>query len=195
MWFQGSYYVSLDTEFISNNLTRTGTLSIGLAVEGHSAYAVNAVADTTMAGLDPDSQQWMRDNVWPLLPGGTPEDFDLSDKTVATFEGIAVLVEYFFKKVMEEVNHDMDKVVVVAFSGAQDMVRLHGLWDQNWAAMPRVIPTWFRDISDMRRRAHIRSDQLPQRSTPEHHAEFDAMHQLDVVRYILENDPANQGEF
>lgn len=195
MWFQGSYYVSLDTEFIANNLTSAGTLSIGLASEEHRAYAVNGSADTEMRGLDLESREWMLDNVWPLLPGGAPKDFDRSDSTVATPEGIAVLVEHFFSKVMEEVNHDMDKVVVVALSGAQDMVRLHGLWDHHWASMPRVIPTWFRDIADMRRRAHVRSEQLPARVTPEHHALLDAVHQLDQVRYILENDPANQEVF
>jgi hypothetical protein len=195
MWFQGSYYVSLDTEFISNNLTRTGTLSIGLATEEHRAYGVNGLADTEMRGLDPDSKEWMRANVWPHLPGGSPENFDRSNSAVATPEGLANLAENFFGKVMDEVNHDMDKVVVVALCGAQDMVRLHGLWDHNWAMMPRVIPNWFRDIADMRRRAHLSSDQLPVRKSGEHHALLDAVHQLDQVRFILENDPMNEEVF
>jgi len=195
MWFQGKYYVSLDTEFISNNLTRNGTLSYGLATEENSLYAVNSEADLSMSGLDPESRQWMLNNVWPHLPGGSPENFDFSDPNVMTFGKIASRVEEFFNGVMEEVGHDMDKVVVVALCGAQDMVRLHGLWDQNWASMPRVIPNWFRDIAEMRSRPHVRRDQMPARRNSEHHSLGDAIHQLDMVRYILESDPMNQEVF
>jgi hypothetical protein len=189
MWLRGNYYVSLDTEFISCNLTRTGTLSIGLATEERGIYAVNADMDTTMAGLTPDSKEWMRKNVWPHLPGGSPEKFDRSDSNVMTFEAIGNLVEEFFTEVMEEVNHDMDRVVLFAHCGAQDMVRLHGLWNQDWSAMPPVIPNWFRDVKDMRLSSRLMFNQLPQQVNTPHHALCDAVHELDVVRFIIENDP------
>jgi hypothetical protein len=189
MWLRGKYYVSLDTEFIAPNLSSTGTLSIGLATEEHSIYAVNADMDVTMEGLNADSKEWMRKNVWPHLPGGSPEKFDRSHSDVMAFKDIAVMVEEFFNEVMVEVGHDIDKVVLFAHCGAQDMVRLHGLWGQDWSAMPRVIPNWVDDVKRMRLAAHLRTDQLPEQVNTPHHALCDAVHELDAVRFIIENDP------
>jgi hypothetical protein len=142
-----------------------------------------------MEGLSPNSKEWMRKNVWPHLPGGSPEKFDRSDSNVMTFEAIGNLVEDFFNEVMEEVQHDMDRVVLFAHCGAQDMVRLHGLWNQNWAVMPRVVPNWADDVKRMRLSANLRSDQLPPQLNTPHHALCDAVHELDNVRFIIENDP------
>jgi hypothetical protein len=190
MWLDGSYYVSLDTEFIAPNLTKTGLVSLGLATGDDRFYAVNRDMDTTMEGLNRESQQWMRKNVWPHLPGWSPEEFDRSHMEVMAYEEIAVNVEAFFDRVMVEVNDDIDKVVLFAHCGAQDLIRLRLLWNDDWSILPRSVPNWGDDVKRMRLAVHLRSEDLPEQDeATRHHALLDAVHELSVVRFIVENDP------
>src|SRR5690606_39690523 len=69
-----------------------------------------------------------------------------------------------------------------AWCGAQDMVRLHGLWNHDWSIMPRVVPHSFTDIEELLFRYGINEDDLPeQNESTKHHALWDAHHDLEIV--------------
>jgi len=194
MWRNGRFYVSLDTEFIAPDLTKRGLVSLGLATESDRFYAVNNDMDTTMSALNRESQTWMRKNVWPHLPGGTPENFDRSHMEVMPYEDIANNAEAFFDRVLEEVSHDIDRVVLIAHCGAQDIIRLRLLWNDDWSILPRSVPNWGDDLKRLRLAAHLRSEQLPEQpEETRHHALLDAVHQLKEIDFCLDKDP-NQGE-
>ena len=195
MWRNGKFYVSLDTEFIAPNLTKTGLVSLGLATESDRFYAVNYDMDTSMKDLNRESQAWMRQNVWPHLPGWSPEEFDRSHMEVMPYESIATNVEAFFDRVLDEVRDDLDRVVLIAHCGAQDIIRLRLLWNDDWSILPRSIPNWGDDVKRLRLAANLRTEQLPQQpEETRHHALLDAVHELDVIDFCLANDPANQLE-
>lgn len=186
MWIGEKYYVSLDTEFIRNNLSERGTISYALATEDDAYYAVNFLADTTMYGLTPDQYTWMVANVWKHLPGGHPEEFDRNDPSVKMPEAIRDDVEAFFNRVLDRVEGDIDKVVLYAHCGVQDGVRLRLLWEDDWDILPRSVPNWIDDVKRMRLAAGMTSEDLPKLEVGrQHHALFDAVHELDVVRHIL----------
>lgn len=195
MWRNGKFYVSLDTEFIAPNLTKTGLVSLGLATESDRFYAVNYDMDTSMKDLNRESQAWMRQNVWPHLPGWSPEEFDRSHMEVMPYEDIATNVEAFFDRVLDEVRDDLDRVVLIAHCGAQDIIRLRLLWNDDWSILPRSIPNWGDDVKRLRLAANLRPEQLPQQpEETRHHALLDAVHELDVINFCLDRDPMNQLE-
>lgn len=187
----GLLYVSLDTEFLVNDLTEGGTISLALATEQETLYAVNADMDFNMAMRSP----WLVDNVVrphiPLTveaaPGMTGVEFlDESHADVKSFRQIAADVEGFFDRALGLVNYDPDQVRVVARCGAQDMVRLHTLWGNDWSLMPPVIPQFFDDVRRMELDSGLPYTSLPvQPEHEKHHALHDAVHELRVIDHIL----------
>jgi hypothetical protein len=196
MWFNGKLYISLDTEFCKTDFSSTGTLSYALAREGETFYAVNGDMDEYMPSLELPDRMWMRDNVWPHLPGGSPEDFDRDHGDVMTFDRIARKTEAFFERAVAEAMDDIDRIVLIAHCGAQDLVRLRMLWNEDWSILPRCIPNWGDDVKRLRLAAHMASEALPEQPERDrHHALKDAVHDLGVIRMLLEADPANQEVF
>lgn len=196
MWFNGKLYISLDTEFCKTDFSRTGTLSYGLAREGETFYAVNADMDESMSSLDVADRMWMHDHVWPHLPGGSPAKFDRDHPDVMPFDLIARKVEAFFDRAVDDAMGDIDKIVLFAHCGAQDLIRLRMLWNEDWSILPRSIPNWGDDVKRFRLKAGIRSEDLPEMpESDQHHALKDAVHDLGVVKYLLEADPMNQEIF
>ena len=81
---------------------------------------------------------------------------------VMPYEDIAVNAEAFFDRVLEEVRGDIDRVVLIAHCGAQDIIRLRLLWNDDWSILPRSVPNWGDDLKRLRLAAHLRSEQLPE---------------------------------
>lgn len=179
--------VWLDTEFITNNLTLNGLVSIALTSDaGLEYYAVNRYTDTLMDGLKPTSQQWMRDNVWPHIPGGHPDTFDIDHPDVKPYFTIRNEIGEFFRKLCHSGWADED-ILLFVNRGAQDVIRLHTLWDNDWDpdVMPPWIPTFARDIADVKRSSPLARKALPkQDESTLHHPLHDARHERKTIMFL-----------
>jgi hypothetical protein len=162
--------IGLDCEFIPNNLTHSGLLTLSLVDDmGYKLYLVNTEADNETAYSLP----FLREAVIPHIDAGT------GDPVYAGLVGMRERVQAFFELVPRYQSK------VYAWCGAQDMVRLHGLWVHDWNFMPRSIPHSFTDIEELLFRYGISEDELPeQHESTKHHALWDAYHDLEIVRYI-----------
>jgi len=177
--------VWLDTEFIRNNFSPRGLISIGLTSEsGKEYYAVNWLLDSTMFGLGLESYKWMCENVWPHLPGGHPEKFDRDHPEVKEYATIREDIERFFWDLTPDGNPDRD-ITIYVNCGAQDMIRLHTLWDNDWGVMPSCVPKFADDMARIKRESVLKKEALPkQNPKTEHHALYDAQHDKKTYVFI-----------
>lgn len=164
--------VDLDCEFLPGDLTPAGLVSIGLtAGPGRSLYAVNAEMDVAEVLRHP----FLREHVWPHLPL-TPDGFLIrSHPDVLSYEEIQQRVEAFFAELG-------DDVTLWVYCGAQDVIRLHTLWGNDWSVMPDTVPQWADDLARLRRKAG--GAKLPQHPGRQHHALEDAEHQRRARAYL-----------
>jgi hypothetical protein len=177
--------VYLDTEFLTNDPTIRGLVSIGLTDDqGRDYYAVNSWLDEHALHKNP----WMVENVWPYLPTceaeGKPTWLDIRHPDVKTPAQIrADLVDYFG---IERPAH------LFAWYGSQDLSRLHSLWDNDWGKMPRRIPRWFHELQSL---AHQAGDpQLPQQDGGEHHALADAKYNRQLHEFLIARTGPRRGD-
>ncbi|MBD3004870.1 3'-5' exoribonuclease [Streptomyces sp. 5-10] len=181
-------YASLDTEFLPNNLTPSGLISIGITTRHASYYAVNA----DMNAFQVCQREWMVENVWKHLPNHGVGYLDYDHEDVKDYGTIREEVDAFFRGMAIEPDRDItDYTTMLVNHGAQDVVRLHTLWDNDWKVMPAHIPTYADDVARIKRDLR-RSEggcelamSLPVQD-PEtlHHALYDAEHELAVCEYI-----------
>ncbi|MGA5411525.1 hypothetical protein ACPCSC_30260 [Streptomyces lavendulocolor] len=164
--------VDLDCEFLPGDLTPGGLVSIGLtAGPGRSLYAVNADMDVAAVRR----VKFQRDHVWPHLPLTADGALDRSHPHVLGYADIRRRVEEFFAGLG-------DDVTLWVYSGAQDVIRLHTLWRNDWSVMPDFVPEWADDLSRLRRAAG--GVKLPQHAGRHHHALDDAEHQRQARAYL-----------
>ncbi|HEY5834929.1 hypothetical protein [Streptomyces sp.] len=168
-------HVYLDTEFLRADLTRRGLVSIALTDDdGNDYYAVNGELDVRAVYHD----EWMRENVWPYLPTDPLGVFDSFDKDVRAYADIRdEIAGYFADTTAAETR-------LYARHGAQDVVRLHGLWAHDWGVMPEAVPRWFIDIHALIEEAG-NPDGIPEMESGAHHPLEDARHNR-TVRHFLE---------
>jgi hypothetical protein len=168
--------IGFDFEFLPNNLTGNGWLTAGFADNfGQTLYMVNENADWGTAETIP----WMVQNVLPHIEEARPAEY------VNTFQA-RQRIQYF----MEMNSPDAYRPTLYAWCGAQDMVRLHGMWDHDWSEMPKTIPHSFVDIEELLRAYGYKDEDLPpQPDHQKHHALHDAEHDLDIVGFILDRRP------
>ncbi|WP_404949104.1 3'-5' exoribonuclease [Streptomyces sp. ARC14] len=164
--------VDLDCEFLPGDLTPFGLVSIGLtAGPGRSLYAVNADMDVA----EVLSQPFMREHVWPHLPLTPDGALISSHPDVLSYTEIRQRVEAFFAELGEDVT-------LWVYCGAQDVIRLHTLWGNDWSVMPETIPQWADDLARLRRLAG--GVKLPPHTGRPHHALDDAEHQRRARAYL-----------
>ncbi|MET9528156.1 hypothetical protein [Streptomyces coeruleorubidus] len=164
--------VDLDCEFLPGDLSPHGLVSLGLtAGPGRTLYAVNADMDVAAV----QRVQFQREHVWPHLPLTADGVLDRSHPHVLGYEEIRWQVEAFFASLG-------DDVTLWVYSGAQDVVRMHTLWRNNWSVMPDFIPQWADDLSRLRRAAG--GVKLPPHASRQHHALDDAEHQRQARAYL-----------
>jgi hypothetical protein len=165
--------VYLDTEFLGWDLAPSGLVSIALTDdEDRTYYAVNADMDygPVMAN------EWMRANVWPFLPKTATHALDREHKDCRKLRQIRTDLAAYFQLTNEPVH-------LYAYYGAQDVVRLHGLWDGNWDDMPKAIPRWFFDLKALA--VQVGDPQLPEQEAGAHHPLEDARHNRTMHQFLL----------
>jgi hypothetical protein len=168
-------HVYLDTEFMRNDLTESGLVSIALTDDQDvDYYAVN----WDMNGVAVYDDDWMRENVWPYLPRGADGDVNWNHSDVRHYGDIREQIAAYFA------DTTATETRLYARNGAQDMVRLHGLWDHNWTVMPEAIPRWFTDIHQLIAAAGVDPDSVPAMDTGAHHPLEDARHNRTVRHYL-----------
>jgi hypothetical protein len=177
--------VYLDCEFIPADPTLKGLISIGLTDDnGRDYYAVHQGLDLkTLKRSD-----WLMANVWPSLPQPHGDarrhnlwpGLDTGHPDVKSAAQIADdIAEYF------DTTHDTTHLW--AWYGAQDMCRLHSLWDNDWAAMPAQVPRWFNELETLR--WQVGGPDMPEQESGVHNALADARHN-GVMRRFLAAYPA-----
>ncbi|MFD9248344.1 3'-5' exonuclease family protein [Streptomyces bottropensis] len=163
--------VDLDCEFLPGDLTPGGLVSLGLtAGPGHSLYVVNAEMDFAEVLGHP----FMREHVWPHLPLTADGFLIRNHPDVCSYAEIRQRVEAFFA--------DLGDVTLWVYSGAQDVIRMHTLWGNDWSVMPDFVPEWADDLSRLRRAAG--GVKLPPHAGRQHHALDDAEHQRQARAYL-----------
>lgn len=164
--------VDLDCEFLPGDLTPAGLVSIGLtAGPGRSLYAVNAEMDFAEVLGNP----FMREHVWPHLPLTADGFLIYNHPDVCSHAEIRQRVEAFFTELGEDTT-------LWVYCGAQDVVRLHTLWGNDWSVMPETIPQWADDLARLRRLAG--GAKLPPHTGRPHHALDDAEHQRRARTFL-----------
>jgi hypothetical protein len=175
--------VHIDCEFVPNDLSTKGLLSMGLVDDwGASLYVVNRDADWEQAARN----DFIRQHVLPYLPveyldERWPERTRLIDSNpdVFSYSAIAKRVDEYFQQ------GDPAQTVLYAWYGAQDVVRLHQLWNSDWhGLMPSYIPKWHHDLRSMCDLYDIPVSDLPKQIGGSHHARADARHNMTIKRYI-----------
>jgi hypothetical protein len=166
--------VYLDCEFLPADPTPRGLVAIGLTDDqGVEFYAVNRGMDVAALLAVP----WMVDNVWTSLPTADNDlDYAHHDvhSTTAMRSGIAA---YF-------ANTDAETTHLWVWYGAQDICRLHSLWDNNWSAMPDQIPRWFNELETLRWQAG--GPEMPEQPAGLHNALADARHNRMMHHFLLD---------
>lgn len=174
-------YVYLDCEFTREDLTATGLISIGITSDGENYYAVNSAMKTAPIRSSP----WMMENVWPHIPSSRRFILDRAHPDVRDYGTIRNEVSDFFGSLT---GGDPDIVRLVAWCGGQDLVRLHGLWNHDWAVMPVWIPRYLHDLGEDITDSGISESDLPgQDPQTQHHALYDAKHDETLHRFLEEN--------
>ncbi|WP_282798070.1 hypothetical protein [Streptomyces sp. CC224B] len=173
----------LDCEFDPRNSALSGLLSLGITDDvGFDYYAVNADADLE-AVLD---HAFIAELVLPHLPvtvhrtrAGTPItiSFDASHP------------HYVHVRPAKEIAADLDRYFaarvaprLVSYYGAQDVCRLHSLWDNDWSVMPVHIPRYFTELQVIADELGVR--ELPEQQGTAHHALADAHYNRDTYRFL-----------
>lgn len=179
--------IFLDSEFLTSDMSPRGLYSLALAAEtGEVFYAVNASLDITMSGLSDGSRQFMLDHVWPHLPGGSPEKFDRTHPLVCSYDSIREGVGRFFEDLSPTGEGNEDFTLHVR-QGAQDVVRMHTLWNNDWSVMPRHVPRWADDMYRIIRDSGVPKEDLPvQDEGQAHHALHDALHEMRIIQFLEE---------
>ena len=167
-------HVYLDTEFLRADLTIRGLVSLALTDDdGCDYYAINYAMDDKSVHDD----DWMRENVWPYLPHTDGGHFDYDHADVYPWQTIRDQIATYFA------NTTADTTYLYARNGAQDVVRLHGLWDHNWGVMPVQIPRWFIDIHHLIEQAGNPAG-IPEMESGAHHPLEDARHNRTVRQFL-----------
>ncbi|MEU5430808.1 hypothetical protein AB0H73_35120 [Streptomyces olivoreticuli] len=187
----------LDCEFDPRDTSLAGLLSLGITDnDGHDYYAVHAGADLG-ALLD---HAFILENVLPHLPVVLSRD---PAGTVAAVEWDPHHAHFPHVRTSEQIAADLESYFsgpdaprLVCFYGAQDICRLHSLWNQDWSAMPSGVPTYFTDLRVLADELGVK-DELPVHDEIDgavHHALADARWNRHAYRFLRSLQTAGRVE-
>ncbi|MFJ9988631.1 hypothetical protein ACIQUD_32240 [Streptomyces globisporus] len=177
--------VYLDCEFLPADPTLKGLVSIGITDDqGVEFYAVNGDVDVEAL----IANEWMMVNVWPSLPT-VRDDSEIGDglelsyrhQDVHFIPAIRAGVAQYFA------DTDATETRLWAWYGAQDMCRLHSLWDNDWSVMPEQIPRWFNELEQLRWQAG--GPEMPNQPAGMHNALADARHNRVMHQFLAGGTP------
>jgi hypothetical protein len=167
--------VYYDTEFIEDGHT-IDLISIGLVTPGgREYYAVSAEFDQDRAR----GHQWLRENVWPHLPGGAELVLDLDHPHVKNRATIAAEVAEF---ILSEPHARL-----CAWYGAYDHVALCQLYGR-MLDLPDGIPMWTYDLKARVDELGLDGQVPAQDPGGAHDALADARHNLAIDRALCLTD-------
>lgn len=194
----------LDCEFDPRDMSLTGLLSLGVTDDaGHDYYAINADANLDSL-LD---HTFIVENVLPHLPvimrrntthastgargllRRRRRQHQRADR-VSAIEWDTSHPHYQYVRPAQEIAADLERYFqapaapeLIAYYGAQDICRLHSLWNNDWAVMPTCIPRYFTDLQVLADQLGI--SQLPCQQSTAHHALDDAHYNRETHEYLL----------
>ncbi|MGW7314718.1 hypothetical protein [Streptomyces sp. NPDC054865] len=165
--FRSTY---VDCEFLRDDMTRAGLISIGITDRAdNDYYAVNSDMDEDRIRHSPDEAAvWLREHVWPLLPLTPDGALDRAHADVKPTSVIRQEVGQYYEQ--------GPKARLYAFYGVQDAARVQGLYDHDWGRTPEHVPRRLRDLADLAEDIGLTSQDFPVQTTPVHHALWDAKH-------------------
>lgn len=159
-----------DCEFIRTDMSNRGLIAVGLTDrEGHDYYAVNAQMDYAAVQADP----FLRAEVWPKLPRTAALALDRSHQDVKPVTQIRDEIAAYFSA--------GPTARLWAYYGADDMIRIRGLWQHKWDEIPPAVPRRVRELADDVEDYDIA---VPLQDTPQHHALNDARHGLLIHQTV-----------
>jgi hypothetical protein len=170
--------VTLDCEFVPNRLDPDGLVAIGMTDGTNHFYGINA--DMDIFAVLAWKRPWMVDNVVRHFPVASNGRLNTDHADVYSYAALRTNVEAFFA-----IGGDRDDQILYMRSGAQDMLRVHTLWDNDWSEMPDCIPHDFEDIKHVIRRSGVDKTTLPQIDPDKaHHAFHDAEHEMVLLKHL-----------
>jgi hypothetical protein len=189
-------FVGIDLEFLRDIPGQPGLISMALAYRDkdhrtHSLYVINGDVDQDEVLRRP----WMVDNVWSKLPLDTDGRYlDLRSSEVQAYYDIPGLVSDFLSPLTDGESY-RQHIGLIADHGTQDVQRLHELWGHDWS--PGAMPPWipkrlFQDLATLEDVAGVSEGRMPDGErlpemdpVNEHVALWDAVHDLDVLEFLL----------
>ncbi|MGW1976676.1 hypothetical protein [Streptomyces sp. NPDC001889] len=176
----------LDCEFDPRDPTPAGLLSLGVTDDaGRDYYAVHAGAN--LSGLL--DHAFICDHVLPYLPVTVTRDAGGAPTAITWDTGHP---HYRYVRSAQEIAHDLEGYFdgpetpkAVAYFGAQDLCRLHAMWDSDWTRMPERVPRYFTDLKVMADDLGVAKEELPAHEGDAHHALADARWNRLVHRFLL----------
>lgn len=159
-----------DCEFVRTDMSNRGLIAVGLTDrEGRDYYAVNAQMDYAAVQADP----FLREEVWPKLPRTPTLALDRAHPDVKPLTQIRAEIAAYFTS--------GPSARLWAYYGADDMIRIRGLWHHKWDEIPPAVPRRVRELADDVEDYGIT---VPVQDTPQHHALNDARHNLLIHQTV-----------
>lgn len=194
-FFPDFTFVYIDAEFLPDDLSPYGLISLALHSEHGSKYMVNENVNSRLADLR--AIPFQREHILPKLPLRPAGDLDVEHPDVYSFSGMANEVEDYFNALTGGRNYRRH-VGLVADHGTQDMQRVHGLFSNDWfGLMPSSVPKrLFLDLATLEDLAGVEGGCLPDgRPLPEkdqqvHHALVDAKWDREVHEFLMRHSRA-----
>ncbi|MEJ8654658.1 hypothetical protein WKI65_43160 [Streptomyces sp. MS1.AVA.3] len=195
----------LDCEFDPRDMSLAGLLSLGVTdADGRDYYAINA--DANLSGLL--DHAFIVEHVLPHLPVTAYRGSTVASRTGAhgflrrwwrrlrrsdrltAIEWDTNHPHYQYVRPAMQIAADLEQYFhapaapeLIAYYGAQDICRLHSLWNNDWSAMPAYIPRYFTDLKVLADQLGV--SELPEQQSTAHHALDDARYNREAHDYLL----------
>jgi hypothetical protein len=195
-FFPDFTFVYIDAEFLPNDHSPYGLISLALHSERGSKYMVNENVNSRLTDLR--AIPFQREHILPKLPLRPAGDLDTGHPDVYTYRDMAEEVGEYFHAMTGGRNY-RKHVGIIADHGTQDMQRIHNLFGNDWfGRMPPSVPRRpFADLATLEDLAGIEGGNLPngipmpeQASETAHHAMADAQWDREAHEFLLEHSQA-----
>lgn len=188
-------FVYIDAEFTPDLHVPGGLVSLALHSERGSVYMVNAEANREAFC----ASDFCLEHIWPKLPLRSDGELNLGADEVMSYSAIHEMTDRYFFELTDGEDY-RQRVGVVADHGTQDMQRIHSLFRNDWAAMPKWIPRRpFLDLATLEDLAGVKDGAMPQPDgtllpvmLPDqaHHALCDAQWDHEVHEFLMDRSQA-----
>ncbi|MFE0472490.1 hypothetical protein ACFW2V_12840 [Streptomyces sp. NPDC058947] len=195
-FFPDFTFVYIDAEFLPDDHSPYGLISLALHSEHGSKYMVNENVNSRLTDLR--AIPFQRDHILPKLPLRPAGNLDTGHSDVYPYRDMAEETGRYFHALTGGRKYRRH-VGLVADHGTQDMQRIHNLFNNDWfGLMPSSVPRrLFLDLATMEDLAGVEGGCLPDgRPLPEkdpqqaHHPLVDAMWDREVHEFLMQHSRA-----